>query len=288
MTALDISRETSGVALPYELSSEILANAQEASAAMQLFRRVSLPGGGLEFQTITGDPNASWVDETDIKPISEHTFGSKKMKGYTLSIIEPFSNQFARDKDALFDEMMNRLPARIGKKFDETVFGINGTTPPGENFDTLTGCPTVSVGTNSMWDTLVTIDKTISDNEGLLNGWAITPLGKSALLTEKDANGRPLFIDSMNAQNNVASIMGHPTYVNRNLTDGDVLGFAGDWTSGMYGVVEDIHMDVSSQTSLTSGDTVLNLWERNMFAVRIECEIGFIVKDKNQFVKITK
>lgn len=288
MTALDISRETAGVALPFELSQEIWSNAQEASAAMQLARRVTLPGSGLEFQTITGDPSASWVDETSVKPTGKHTFGSKKMKGYTLSIIEPFSNQFARDKNALYNEMMNRLPARLGKKFDETVFGVNGTTAPGENFDTLTGCPTVSVGSNPLWDTLVSVDHTISTNDGLLTGWAITPLGKSQLLTAKDENGRPLFIDSVVAQNNVASIMGHPTFVNKNIADTDVYGYAGDWTSAVYGIVEDIRMDVSSQTSLTSGDEVINLWERNMFAVRIECEIGFIVKDKNQFVKITK
>ena len=63
MTALDTSRDTTGVLLPYEISSEIWSKAQEASAVMQLARRVTLPGAGLEFQTITGDPSASVLEQ---------------------------------------------------------------------------------------------------------------------------------------------------------------------------------------------------------------------------------
>ena len=192
MTALDISRQTSGVSLTPEISSEIWSKAQETSAVMQLARQISLPGNGLEFQTITGDPTANWVQETDIKPSSKATFGTKTMKGYTVAVLVPFSNQFARDKNALYTEVVNRTPAVIGKKFDETVFAVNGATAPGENFDTLAGCPTVSVGEKEIWDALVSADATISANDGLLNGWAITPAGKSALLTEKDTVGRPL------------------------------------------------------------------------------------------------
>lgn len=288
MTALDTSRDTTGVLLPYEISSEIWSKAQEASAVMQLARRVTLPGAGLEFQTITGDPSASWVDETGIKPNDKHTFGSKKMKGYTLALIEPFSNQFKRDKAALYNEVINRMPGILAKKLDETVFAVNGATAPGENFDTLTDASSISVGTGSIWDALVTADATIAANDGILNGWAIAPAGKSALLTAKDTTGRPLFIDSMTSENNVASIMGHPAYVRKGIADTDVLGFAGDWTSAVYGVVEDIKMDIADQATLTSGTTTINLFERNMFAVRFEMEVGFVLKDAKHFVKLTK
>ena len=288
MTALDISRETTGVALPFQLSTEIWSKAQEASAVMQLARRVTLPGAGLEFQTITGDPSASWVDETGIKPNDKHTFGSKKMKGYTLALIEPFSNQFKRDKAALYNEVINRMPGILAKKLDETVFAVNGATAPGENFDTLTDASSISVGTGSIWDALVTADATIAANDGILNGWAIAPAGKSALLTAKDTTGRPLFIDSMTSENNVASIMGHPAYVRKGIADTDVLGFAGDWTSDVYGVVEDIQLDIADQATLTSGSTTINLFERNMFAVRFEMEVGFVLKDAKHFVKLTK
>jgi HK97 family phage major capsid protein len=288
MTALDTSRETSGVLLPYEVSSEIWSKTQEASSVMQLARRITLPGAGLEFQTITGDPAASWVNETDEKPSEKHTFGSKKMKGYKMALIEPFSDEFRRDKNALYNEVVNRIPALLGKKLDQTVFAVNGATAPGENFDTLATCPSVSVGSQSVWDVLVSADATIAENDGIMNGWAITPSGKSALLTAKDTMGRPLFIDSMTAQNNVANLMGHPAYVRKGIADTDVLGYAGDWTSAIYGVVDDITMAVTDQASITNGSETIHLWQRNMFAVRFEMEVGFIVKDVNHFVKIKK
>jgi HK97 family phage major capsid protein len=288
MAALDTSRETSNIVLPFEVSSEIWSKTQEASSVMQLARRINLPGAGLEFQTITGDPSASWVDETGVKPSVKHTFGSKKMKGYTLALIEPFSNQFRRDKNALYNEVVNRIPNVLGKKLDETVFAVNGTTAPGENFDTLATCPSVAVGSGDIWDALVTADATIAANDGILNGWAIAPAGKSALLTAKDTVGRPLFISSMTSDNGVASIMGHPAYVRKGIADTDVYGYAGDWTSAVYGVVEDISMAVSDQATLTNGSETINLFERNMFAIRFEMEVGFVVKDVNHFVKITK
>ena len=288
MATLDISRQTSGVSLTPNISTEIWTKAQEASAVMQLARRINLPGNGLEFQTITGDPTASWVQETDIKPNVKHTFGTKTMKGYTVALLEPFSNQFVRDKNALYNEIVNRIPAILGKKIDETVFAVNGATAPGENFDTLAGCPTVSVGSNEIWDALVSADATISANDGLLNGWAITPAGKSALLTEKDTVGRPLFISNMSTEGGVASIMGHPALVKKGIADTDVYGYAGDWSSAIFGVVEDIKMNVTDQATITNGSETINLFERNMFAVRFECEVGFVTKDKNHFVKITK
>lgn len=286
MANTDTSRATTGVVLPYQVSNEIWTKAQESSAVMQLARRVSLPGGGLEFQTITSDPAASWVGETEKKPNVKHGYGSKKMKGYTLALIEPFSNQFLRDKNALYEEIVSRMPGILAKKLDETVFAVNGATAPGENFDTLKDANTVTVGTGSIWDALVTADATIAANDGILNGWAIAPAGKSALLTAKDTTGRPLFIDSMTAQNNVASLMGHPAYVRKGIADTNVLGYAGDWTSAVYGVVEDVKMDIAKEATLTSGSTTINLFEQNMFAVRFEMEVGFVLKDAKHFVKI--
>lgn len=61
--AVDTSRKTEGIALPYEISSEIWSKAQESSAVMQLARRVNLPGAGLEFQMsdVGGVSEGYWI-----------------------------------------------------------------------------------------------------------------------------------------------------------------------------------------------------------------------------------
>ena len=52
-------------------------------------------------------------------------------------------------------------------------------------------------------------------------------------------------------------------------------------------VVEGVNIAISDQATLTISDQAVNLWERNMFAVRAEIEIGFIA-ETDAFQKITR
>lgn len=287
MTAVGINRETSNIVLPHEVSSEIWAKTLEESAVMQLARRMTLPGAGVEIQTITGEPVANWVSETAKKPVSEPSFGSKTMRGYTMAVILPFSNQFRRDKERLYEEIVARAPYALGAKLDKTVFG--GDAAPGQYFDTLANATAVSIATDT-WGGLVTADATIAAADGILDGWAISPQAKAMLLTAKDTTGRPLFVNSMVTDGAVPSLMGQRTTIKKSVYKAgspNQLGFAGDWSSAVYGVVEDISTSISDQATLTINDEQVNLWERNMFAVRFEFEVGFRVKDPAHFVKLT-
>ena len=143
MPTQDISRATSNVALPTNVSQEIWAKTIEQRAFMQLGTRVIITRTGTNIQTITGEPQADWVAETGVKPVSFHTFGKKTLTPYKLAVIEPFSNEFMRDKEGLYAECVNRLPAALGKKFDTTIMG---TSAPGSGFDVLgTGVSAVSI-----------------------------------------------------------------------------------------------------------------------------------------------
>lgn len=59
--ATDINRTTS-IALPGEVSSEILQKTQESSAVMALARSIKLPGLGTTIPIITGDPQPTLDD----------------------------------------------------------------------------------------------------------------------------------------------------------------------------------------------------------------------------------
>jgi hypothetical protein len=65
------------------------------------------------------------------------------------------------------------------------------------------------------------------------------------------------------------------------------VGIGGDWASAVWGYVEAISIDISTESSLNDGGSVLNLWQRNMFAVKCSFEVGFAVRDVNRFVRIT-
>lgn len=282
-----ISTNRSDITLPSEISSEIMQKVQEASAIMQLARSVTLPGRGLTIPVITSDPSASWVAETDEKPVANPGLSTKLMDAYTLAVIVPFSNQFLRDARALYDALVARLPGALALKFDQTVMGA--VAKPGANFDNFAGCTAQSliatVG-HTAYDALVAAFADIADGGFALDGFGLSPTAQGILLGATDSNGRPLFINSA-AEGAIPRILGARAVMGRGLYSAGQaaagsssgtpasIGVAGDWSQAMYGVVEGVKIDVSDQATLTSGTTTINLWQRNMVAVRAEIEVGF-------------
>ena len=289
-----VQTNRSNISLPMEVSSEIIQKTQESSAVMQLARQIPLPGRGLTIPVITSDPEASWVGETASKPVSNPGLDTKLMQGYTLAVIVPFSNQFRRDMAALYDACITRLPNALAQKFDNTVFG--GTAAPGSNFDTFADVTAVSINPSSYsgktpaaYNGLVQVDLNVAVNGGILNGYALSPQGKGILLQSSDDNGRPLFINNV-SESAIPVILGSPVKITKGAyIDGSpkTVGFAGDWTKAMYGVVEGVNISISDQATLDLGGGVtINLFQQNMFAVRAEIEIGFVA-DTTVFNKLT-
>lgn len=269
----------SSIQLPTEISQEILAQTQQQSAVMQLARQIALPGRGLTIPVITSDPVAEWVDETNAKPVANPGLDKKIMQAYKLAVIVPFSNEFRRDAAGLYDELVRRLPLALAARFDATVFG--GVTAPGANFDTFAAATAQSIAAPNTYAGLVAADSDIATHGGILNGFAISPQAKGVLLAAVDGNQRPLFINSV-ADGAVPMILGARTVQSRGAYvtgSPNTVGVAGDWTQALYGTVEGVRIDYSSDASLTvgSGDdaTTINLFQQNMFAVRAEIEVGF-------------
>ena len=306
MSATGIEMNRTSIELPKEIASEIIQKTQEESAIMRLATPTVIPGTGKVIPMITSDPEAGWVAETDKKPVSKPGLGTKTMIPYKLAVIVPFSNEFRRDYAALYDALVARIPGALGKKFDATVF--HGTAP-GTGFDVLTNVTEQSIDTNAsgeggFYKALVAADIDISTHDGVNSGFAMSPQARGEMLSAVDRDGRPLFVNSV-AEGAVPRLIGQPVYYSKGLYKAgnaasgssgasgyvaakpDVLGFAGDWSKAMYGTVEGVTVDISDQATLTINDAAVNLWERNMFAVRAEIELGFIA-DTTCFNKLTR
>ena len=288
-----INTNRSNIALPTDVATEIIQKTQEASAVMQLARQIKLPGNGLTIPVITGDPEAAWVGETEKKPVSNPELGTKVLRGYKLAVIEPFSDEFRRDYTSLYDALIQRLPLILAGKFDNTVFG--GTQAPGSDFDTLANATAQSLATD-VYAGLVAADTDISVHGGIVNGYAISPQARGILLGATDGNQRPLFINNV-SEGAIPMILGAKTYQSKGaFVPGDssaspaipdTVGFAGDWTQALYGVVDGVNITISEDANLDlANGTTINLFQRNMFAVRAEIEIGFRA-DVSVFNKLT-
>ena len=280
-----IPTNRTNISIPTEVSEEILAKTQQQSAVMQLARQIALPGRGKTIPVITSDPVAAWVDETNEKAVSNPGLETKIMQAYKLAVIVPFSDEFRRDAAGLYDELIRRLPLALAEKFDATVFG-NGNAP-GNNFDTFAAATAQSLSTDA-YAGLVAADSDIAVHGGIMNGVALAPQGKGILLAATDDNKRPLFINSV-AEGAIPMVLGARTVVSKGAYVAgtpNTVGVVGDWTQAMYGTVEGVRIDYSADATLTSGQTTINLFQRNMFAVRAEIEVGFRA-DTSVFNRLT-
>ena len=111
-----------------------------------------------------------------------------------------------------------------------------------------------------------------------MNGVVLAPQGKGILLSSTDENGRPLFINSV-AEGAIPMVLGARTLVSKGAYvtgTPNIVGVVGDWTQALYGTVEGVVINYSSDATLkVDADTTINLFQDNMFAVRAEIEIGF-------------
>lgn len=235
-----MSRQSGGLDLTPQTQAQIWQTATYQSAFMQLVPQVNLPGKGVRVPIITGDPVADWVQEGAEKPKSGVGFSKKDMVPYTIAVILPFSNQFRRDFDALYAQIVAKGPGAIARKIDQTIMGLGAT--PGADFDTLAAAPKVSLG-KTVWKSLNDADDKVTDADGTVDGWALSPQGRSILRQATDNNGRPLFLGST-GESDVSTVLGNRTYISKGVhvpagtgenATPEIVGVAGEFASAAWG-----------------------------------------------------
>lgn len=288
---------TSSIALPARVSEKIIANALEESAVLRLVdNKIRIKHAGEAIPVIAGDPTAYVVGEGQVKTNSDSSLATVTMKPKTFAVIEAFSNQFRDDNEALYQELVARLPRVIAQKFDNEVF--HGTTSA--NFHTLGAVSTVSLSAanTTTWDQIIACRSAVEGANGELTAWAMANQGITALLGAVDGNSRPLFVQDT-AIGGIGAIAGSPVvkakaaYKAGVSSNPDIIGYAGDWSNAVVGIARDVNIAISDEATLTVTGGTLNLFESNMFAVRCEFTLGFITgfassNVPTQFVAITE
>ena len=282
---------TTSATLPKDLSDEIFANVQDQSAIMQLATPIELPGRGMTIPVVTGDPEASFTAEGEEAKVSNTSLDVKEMKPYKLTVIELFSNEFKDNYEAIFAELQNRLPGAIGRKVDSTI--MYGTAP-GTGFDTLADAESVDLSAKP-YDGFVDALEKVSNANGDLNGWVLSPKARTLLLKAKDSQQRPLFITNpaVEGKDGGSSVLAIPSLFSRAAYQAKVasktpelVGVGGDWTGARFGLVKDIAISMADQATINAGGTTMNLYQRDMFALKCTFMFGFVARNKAQFVRL--
>lgn len=283
-----------------ELAEAYFEEVRKVSIAQTLARQVPLSANGVDVPIVTSKPTAGWVSEGGQKPTTNGGLGIKTMTPKKLAAIVPVSAEVVRSNPGGFMEILKQdIAEAFAKAFDAAA--LHGTDSPfGSDQNLAATAKTVTLGTATAAKGGLFADI----NEGLnvlakdrkrLTGFALDTVVEPMLNSSVDNNGRPIFTASPTtgtAESVVAgTLLGRPAVFAEGIapatTTGSVVGFGGNWSKCIWGTVGGITFDVSTEAAVTIGGKLVSLFENNLVAVRAEAEFGWLLADKESFVKYT-
>lgn len=283
-----------------ELAEAYFEEVRKVSVVQSLARQVPLSANGVDVPIVTSKPTAGWVSEGGQKPTTNGGLGIKTMTPKKLAAIVPVSAEVVRSNPGGFMEILKQdIAEAFAKAFDAAA--LHGTDSPfGSDQNLAATSKTVTLGTATAAKGGLFADI----NEGLnvlakdrkrLTGFALDTVVEPMLNSSVDNNGRPIFTASPTtgtAESVVAgTLLGRPAVFAEGIapatTTGSVVGFGGNWSKCIWGTVGGITFDVSTEAAVTIGGKLVSLFENNLVAVRAEAEFGWLLADKEKFVKYT-
>ena len=284
------------------------AEARKRSVVQQLVRQIPLGASGAEIPYSTSKATASWVAEGGKKPTTESGISLATITPKKIAAISVVSAEVVRANPGNYmDILRDDIAEAFALAFDAAA--LHGTnTPFGANsYLDATSRDAVEIGTTAaasggVYGDVVAGLKELVDNGKRLTGFAWDMSAEPVFAAATDTTGRPLFTahdnPTLDAPGPVTPgrTLGRPAFMGDGIaTDvvagtpntGGVIGYGGDWSKAVWGVVGGITYDVSTETSVALGTKLTSLWEHNLVAIRAEAEYVWLLQDKDAFVQYT-
>ncbi len=279
-----------------EQSAPIFERAARSSVVQSLAPQVSLGATGKSIPVVTGKLSAGWVAEGAQKPTSSGAMTLKNIDPKKLAVIAVVSAEVVRSNPG---DYMNVIRTQVGDAFAAAFdsAALYGTSSPFSTYIAQTS-KEVEIGTAAQEDGGVFADinsglSLLVNDDKRLTGFGLDDRFEPVLNGAVDTSGRPIFIDSPLVDNagpiRQGRLLGRSAFIGEGVYDSstDTLGFGGDWSQAVWGVVGGISYRVSTEAPVTIDGTLVSLFENNLVAVLAEAEYGWLVNDVDAFVQYT-
>lgn len=279
----DITRADVASLIGEEYGPEVIKTATQQSTALQAFPSVNMGTKTAHMPVLATIPEAEWVGDTDntgVKPTSKATWADKTLVAEEVAVIVPVHENTLDDATAdIMGSLADLGGQAIGKKLDQAVFF--GTDKP----TTWTSLDLHAAAVASGFVVQQGAGGTTED----LYGAALEVAGEIA-----DAGFDPTtLIAKRSLQFQLANLRGtdgHPILVN-----GSMVGFDTFWsrngawipaeavelivdpTTVRIGVRQDVTVKLLDQATIGSGDSAINLAEKDMVALRFKARFAYVL-----------
>lgn len=285
----DITRADALALLARQDINEIIKPDSTTSAALASFRTIRMTAGTASMPVLASLPTAGWVSEsaTDasgVKPSTKVTWANKNLVAEEMAVIVPVhENLLADTKFDLWSEIRPLVQAEFGRLLDLAVFqGVNkpaSWTDPALIPGAIAAGNTVAEGEDGA-DLAESFNQAfglVEDDEFDVNSAYTGRFLRADLRGLRDLDNRPIYLDSLRADSNTASIYGQDLYYvgNRAWDREQAIALVGDSSKVVLGIREDVQVKLLDQATLGTGENQINLAERDMVALRFKFRVGF-------------
>lgn len=282
--------------IPAEQGTLILKDFMQNSVVAQLATFENMTKPKKQFTYLADGPGAYWVGEGEKIQTSKATWLTAEMEAKKLGVIIPVSKEFLNySVEDFFNEIKPAIAEAFYSKFDQAaLFGTGSPYAVGTSvFERITTSGnTVKRGTtDNLYTDLNGVLALVEDGDNEVNGFTTIRKFKQHLRGAVDASKNPIFNDA--TQGAPAQVLGLPVgYANAkswDATKAEII--AGDFKYARYGILQGIEYSISEDATLSSikdenGDAI-NLFERDMFALRATMHVGFMTLKEDAFAALT-
>ena len=282
--------------IPAEQGTLVLREFMENSVIAQLATPETMDKPIKHFTYLADGPGAYWVDEAEVIKTSKATWLDAKMEAKKLAVIIPVSKEFLKfTVSDFFEQMKPAIAEAFYTKFDQAgLFGVDTPYASGvsvwENI-TASGNVLPMGSTENLYTDLNGVMALVEDGDNDPNGLTTTKKFRKNLRGALGSNNLPIFNEPQAGE--TASALGLPIgYANSKSWDYSKAELiTGDWNYARYGILQDIEYSISEDATLTSivgadGEPI-NLFERDLFALRATMHIGFMTLKEDAFGALT-
>lgn len=278
--------------IPKEQGTLVLKEFMQKSAVTQLAKYEKMTKPEKEFTYLASGPGAYWVGEGERIQTDKATWLNAKMITKKLGVIIPVTKEFLKYTVSDFFTMIRpAVSEAFAIKFDQAaLFGIASPFGTGVSvYERATAASnTLAIESlGNLYDELNGLLALVEENDKDVNGFTTTKRFRQRLRGAKDQNGLPIFNDATAGATSQA--LGMPIgYVDSKSWDyTKALLMAADWDMARYGILQEMEYTISKDATLTTVQDadghMINLFERDMVALRVTQQVGFMTLNDESF-----
>lgn len=282
--------------IPTETAELVLKEFLTSSVVTQLAKHEPMTKPVKEFTFLAEGPGAYWVGEGQRIQTSKATWLTAKMEAKKLGVIIPVSKEFLRyTVTDFFNEIRPAIAEAFYTKFDQAaLFGNDSPYAAGTSVwerIQASGNTIQKGSTDNLYLDLNGLLALVEDGDNDPDGFITTRRFRKDLRGAVDNNNLPIFNEA--TQGAAPTVLGLPVgYADGKSWDYDkALVLTGDWDFARYGILQNIEYAISEDATLTTiqdeEGNPINLFERDMFALRATMHVAFMTLKDDAFAALT-